>query len=88
MEPSTQSNPFKVENGLNTYSQWGDETKYVSPSQLELSQPSQYSQVPSTGFPPPGTNPFTYSNTFIAEEAVQPRPQDPYLHGTMSDRAY
>ena len=37
---------------------------------------------------PPGTNPFTYTNTFIAEEPVQPEPQDPYLHGTMSDRAY
>ncbi|KAK6636256.1 hypothetical protein RUM43_009915 [Polyplax serrata] len=90
-EPSNPSNPFNPGNGYNqsmVFNQWGDEDKYVPASQLELSQPSQYSQVQGNPFPPPGVNPFTYSSTFIAEEPVQPRPQDPYLHGTMSDRSY
>lgn len=93
LQPATQpSNPFKpAGNGIqNPFNQptWGDEPNYVTPSQLELSQqPSQYQPVSSNRFITPGSNPFSYSNT-ITEETVQPEPQDPYLHGSLSDRAY
>ncbi|EEB20314.1 conserved hypothetical protein [Pediculus humanus corporis] len=90
-EPSNPSNPFRTGGGGDANivgNEWGDEQKYISPSQLEFTRQSQYTDVTGSRILPPGTNPFTYTNTFIAEEPVQPEPQDPYLHGTMSDRAY
>ncbi|KAL0267539.1 UNVERIFIED_CONTAM: hypothetical protein PYX00_009784 [Menopon gallinae] len=88
-DPSQPTNPFSATgNGVNPFNQWGDEHKYVTPSQLDFSQHSQYQQISANSYTAPGANPFTYSGSYVTEEPVQPPPQDQYLHGSLSDGTY